>query len=210
MSNQCQRSKQSEFRSDEAVKGSSSGSPEYDCNLVTEPASRGLSNICNRQPLPKTRLPCATATQWQRRTHVRDQCGSGILPKRVRHQMNHELYCKTPLSMYQATIGDLGKKLLCREEVIVRNIFPEPPCAVAEEIQPPCSGYYRKYDCLRPCEEEFTIVDPQTGQKEYRNRLERYWDPCPQDEGTDGSSFASQNAHLAAKLRRRNDDSDCW
>lgn len=209
MSNQCQRSKQSEFRSDEAVKGSSGGTPDYDCNLVTEPSAVERSRTCYPRPPTHSRPPC-TPTQWQRRTHVRDDCASGVMTKRMRFQKNHELWCKTPLSMYQSTIGDLGKKLLCREEIVVRNVFPAPPCAVAEEIQPPCCGYYRKYDCLRPCEEEFTLVNPQTGQKEYRNRLDRYWDPCPQDEGTDGSSFAAQNAHLATKLRRQNDGSDCW
>lgn len=209
MSNQCRKSKQSEFRSDEAVKGSSEGTPEYDCNLDEGPTSND-SRICYPQPPPKRRPPCLNITQWQRRTHVRDQCGSGVGPKRLHSKLNHQLWCQTPMTMYQATIGDLAKKLLCREEVVVRNVFPEPPCALTEDIQPPCYGYYRKYDCLRPCEDEYATVNPLTGKKEYRNRLDRYWDPCPQEDITDLNSYAPQNANMAAKFRRRNDDSSCW
>lgn len=161
----------------------------------------GRRDECNRKPC------------WQHGKYVRDECGSGIVPKRFLLGLNRKLWCKTPLSMYQATIGELARKLLCQEISVPRDVRGEPPSNIAEYIMPLCRGYYRKYDCLRPCEEEYAIV--KAGKKIYRDRVKRHWEPCLSKEEKhklDINDYAPHNAYLALKLRRRNitDDELCW
>ncbi|KAK7604833.1 hypothetical protein V9T40_006019 [Parthenolecanium corni] len=154
--------------------------------------------------------PCRTA-RWQHGKYVRDECGSGIVPVRFDIGPCKKLWCKTPLSMYQATIGELGRQLLCREKIIQRDVWPEPPCNVAEYIMPPCRGYYRKYDCMRPCEEDHAYI--KQGKKYYRDRVERYWEPCltqEQKHTLNLNEYGPHNAALALKLRRENMGIPCW
>ncbi|KAK7598363.1 hypothetical protein V9T40_006598 [Parthenolecanium corni] len=151
----------------------------------------------------KRREMCGKGVKWQNGKYVRDECGSGIVSKRFDFIPSRKMWCKTPLSMYQATIGELARKILCREKVVPRDVRPGPPSNIEEYILPPCRGYYRKYDCLRPCEEEY--VSAKGGKKHYRDRVERYWEPCltkDQKYKLDITEYAPQNAFLAKKLRR--------
>ncbi len=151
------------------------------------------------------------SVKWQHGKYVRDECGSGIVPLRFDFKPNKRLWCKTPLSMYQATIGELGKQLLCREKIIARDVKPGPPCNICECSLPPCRGYYRKYDCMRPCEEEHAIV--RRGEKVYRDRIQRYWEPCLTEEQKytlNVNEYGPQNAALAIKLKRETMDIPCW
>lgn len=166
--------------------------------------------------LPRMKRTCANvSTNWQHCEYVRDECGSGIVPKRFAVS-GKQRWCGTPLSMYQATIGEVGRQLLCGETVINREINSGPPCNIDEYIMPACAGYYRKYDCLKPCEERHVKI--KGGKKVYRDRVERYWNPCvvtPQETvKVDINDFAPHNAVLAAKFRRNNIDGDekipCW
>lgn len=164
----------------------------------------------------RKREACSKPPIWQRGKYKRDECGSGIVAKRFDFMPSRKLWCKTPLSMYQATIGELARKILCREKIVPRDVKPGPPSNIEEYILPPCRGYYRKYDCLRPCEEEYAYM--KNGQKHYRDRVERYWEPCysrDQKYKLDINEYAHQNAYLAKKLRHFNMQSGdveppCW
>ena len=165
--------------------------------------------------LPKAKRSCTKIPNWQHCEYVRDECGSGIVPKRFGLKNSHPRWCKTPLSMYQATIGELGRQLLCGETVITRDINPEPPCNIHEYIMPACAGYYRRYDCIKPCEEDHIKI--KDGKKIYRDRVERYWNPCVGKHDKvriDVNDFAPHNSVLAEKYRRSNIDGDenipCW
>lgn len=150
--------------------------------------------------------------KWQNGVYCRDECGSGIIAKKFEFKHSRGVWCSTPLSMYQATIGELGRQILCREKIVPRDVKPGPPCNVCEYILPPCRGYYRKYDCIRPCEEEY--VSYKRGRKFYRDRVERYWEPCQSKDqrvAVDINTFAHQNVYLGAKLRRKfNESIPCW
>lgn len=165
-------------------------------------------------PRPKRQV-CNRMTNWQHCEYVRDECGSGIVPKRYNLKASQVQWCKTPLSMYQATIGELGRKLLCAETVITRNINPAPPCNISEYILPPCRGYYKRYDCVKPCEEDH--VRTRNNVKIYRDRVDRYWNPCyskAEQIRIDVNDFAPHNSVLAERYRRNNTDGDlnmpCW
>ncbi|XKL63821.1 hypothetical protein PGB90_006185 [Kerria lacca] len=152
---------------------------------------------------------------WQHGKYVKDECGSGILPMRYNFRPSRKIWCKTPLSMYQATIGELARKLLCREKVVPRDVKPAPPCNIEQYILPFCRGYYRKYDCLRPCEEEYAYY--KGGKKHYRDCVERYWEPCLTKEQKiklDINEYAPQNAYLAKKMLRMKEGDHmklpCW
>lgn len=158
---------------------------------------------------------CTRAEQWQLGKYCRDDCGSGIVPKRFDFKPSRKLWCKTPLTLYQATVGELGRKILCREKVVPRDVRPPPPCNIAHYILPLCRGYYRKYECLRPCEEEHAVV--KRGRKQYRDCIERYWEPCYsnwQKFKLDVNDYAPHNSVLMSKLRRQNTDGavdiPCW
>lgn len=159
---------------------------------------------------------CGKGPIWQHGKYKRDECGSGIVAKRYDFLPNRKVWCKTPLSMYQATIGELARKILCREKIVPRDVKPGPPSNIEEYILPPCRGYYRKYDCLRPCEEDYAYM--KNGKKHYRDRVERYWEPCYSKEQKyklDIDEYAHHNAYLAKKLRRFNTqagdtDYPCW
>lgn len=156
------------------------------------------------------RDPCLSRI-WQNGKYCRDDCGSGIVAKKFETKQNRRIWCKTPLTMYQATVGELGRKILCREKIVPRDVKPGPPCNVCEYILPPCRGYYRKYDCLRPCEEDYAVI--KGGKKCYRDRVERYWEPCVtlgQKYKLDVNEYAPHNAALGLKLRRENVDTPCW
>lgn len=170
------------------------------------------SALCYLTRPGKQRPPCKEFV-WQNGEYVRDECGSGIIPLKLSFSNNRQYWCKTPLTMYQATIGELGRKILCREEIIMRDIKPEPPCNIDEFILPLCRGYYRKKDCIRPCEDEHTFI--QQGKKHYRNRVDRYWQPCLTDEEKttiDVNEFAPHNVVLGKKMRRVYGASEnpCW
>lgn len=151
----------------------------------------------------RKRESCGKGPRWQHGKFVRDECGSGIIAKRFDFRPSRKIWCKTPLTMYQATIGEMARKILCREKVVPRDVKPGPPCNIEEYILPLCRGYYRKYDCLRPCEEEYTFYEG--GKKHYRDRVERYWEPCyskDQKYKLDINEYAPHNAFLAEKMRR--------
>lgn len=147
--------------------------------------------------------PCDQEFTWQNGKYLRDECGSGIVPAHFGFINSRKYWCRTPLSMYQATHGDLGRKILCRTTHVLRDIRPAPPCNMDEYILPLCRGYYRKYECIRPCEERFAVKE--RGQRQYRNSLERYWDPCvdkTEDRRQDIREFAPHNVTLGKRLRR--------
>lgn len=144
---------------------------------------------------------CENNYVWKPGKYVSDECGSGIVTKDCDTRETRDWWCRTPLSVYQATICELGRKLLCGELRIPRRIITAPPCNVCETILPPCQGYYRKYERLPACEEDYVTI--KGGQKQYRNRVKRYWEPCAVDEqGTqdDITKFAGHNSYLAMKL----------
>lgn len=166
---------------------------------------------CYDQPKRRVRESCVDNFVWDHGVYCRDECGSGIVPKRSDFAPSRKLWCKTPLSMYQATIGDLGRQILCREKVVPRDVKCAPPCNVCEYILPPCRGYYRKYDCLRPCEEEYATC--KQGRKMYRDRVQRHWEPCltkEQKNRLDINSYAGHNVYLGIRMRRKNVDMPCW
>ncbi|XKL60441.1 hypothetical protein PGB90_007498 [Kerria lacca] len=167
---------------------------------------------CFEQEERKKMEPCVTSFQWQHSKYKRDECGSGIVPLRTDFKANKKVWCSTPLSMYQSTIGELARKILCNEVKTVRNVNSAPPCNVCEYVLPLCRGYYRKYDCIRPCEEELAVVT--NGKKIYRDRVERYWHPCLTKEEKQASnvrSYAAHNSFLGEKIRRKfNDMIPCW
>ncbi len=203
----------SEFRSDEARMGSSGGTPEFDCDLVTsEPKCESASakvELCHPQPVVRKPRRCFPPKKWQHGVHARDECGSGIVAKRLGVTQSRNLWCKTPLTMYQATIGELGRKILCREKILQRDVNSAPPCNVCEFILPPCRGYYRKYDCLRPCEEEAVVYEK--GRKRYRDRVARYWNPCTAlGTHTDINTYAPHNVFLGSRVARKAGNVPCW
>jgi hypothetical protein len=101
--------------------------------------------------------------------------------------------------------------VLCRETLVPRDIRPGPPCNVCENILRPCRGYYRKYPCVKPCEEELAIVKNKV--KIYREPVKQYWDPCLTDEEKSRLNvnlYADQNVWLGRRLRRFEDTTPCW
>lgn len=165
---------------------------------------------CYEVKREKKTVPCREM-QWQFGKYVQDECGSGIVPRRHNFTPNRKLWCQTPLSMYQATIGELGRMMLCGEKVIERDVRPEPPCNISETILPPCRGYYRKYDCLRPCEEDYSYY--KNGKKYYRDRIERYWEPClttEQKYKLNINEYGPHNSALILKLKKQVDSVPCW
>lgn len=154
--------------------------------------------------------PCVPTKSWQRGTYKKDSCGSGIIPVIHSYAQNRRIWCKTPLSTYQSTIGELGRKILCREpgSIVPRDIRSEPPCNICEHVLPPCRGFYRQYDCIRPCEEEYATVIG--NRRIYRDAVSRYWDPCTSVDKPDVNVLAPHNGMLAKKLHRGMEGADCW
>lgn len=150
--------------------------------------------------------------KWQEGKYVRDECGSGMVPYTRNFHTGRSVWCKTPLTMYQATHGELGRQILCREKMPVRDIRQAPPCNMCTNILPLCRGYYRKYECVRPCEEMYAITDDR-GQKDYRDVMQRYWDPClteAEKGNLDVNTFAHHNVALGMKMKRQLEDQPCW
>ncbi|KAK7592900.1 hypothetical protein V9T40_007652 [Parthenolecanium corni] len=210
-------SKATSGRSAHKSDAGSSGGKSCSRQSSPKPKSRvEVSAKCYDVRRGRRREPCGKGIQWQHGKYVRDECGSGIVAKRLDFLPSRKIWCKTPLTMYQATIGELARKILCREKIVPRDVKPAPPNNIEEYILPPCRGYYRKYDCLRPCEEEYAYY--KGGQKHYRDRVERYWEPCyskDQKYKLDINEYAPHNAYLAKKLRRYNlragdMDPPCW
>lgn len=170
------------------------------------------SSKCYEQPARRKHEPCKSDFKWQHAEYCRDECGSGIRPLKMTFAPNRKMWCATPLSMYQSTIGELARKILCDEFKVQRDINAAPPCNVCEYSLPLCRGYYRKYDCVRPCEEEF--ARRQNGHKVYRDRVQRYWEPCLMEEQKPEKSvrhYAQHNAYLGEVVRRKFQDSvPCW
>ncbi len=170
-----------------------------------------LNSKCYFQ-LPRARKnACTKEHRWYHEKYVKDDCGSGVVPLKHTYSISRKDWCKTPLSMYQATIGELGRKLLCKEEIVPRDVWPGPPCNIEEYILPRCYGYYRKYECVRPCHSEHVYLSKEG---KVRDRVERYWNPCLTEEQKvkiDINEFAPQNAFLGQRLRRTHIDGDpCW
>lgn len=200
-----------------------SARPKSACSDKSHSLSRGKASkseiseversaLCYPTRPGKQRPPCKELV-WQNGEYVRDECGSGIVPLKLSFSNNRQYWCKTPLTMYQATIGELGRKILCRDEIIMRDIKPEPPCNIDEFILPLCRGYYRKKDCIRPCEDDHTFI--QQGKKHYRSRVDRYWQPCLTEEEKhtiDVNEFAPHNVVLSKKMRRIHGalENPCW
>lgn len=167
---------------------------------------------CYEKPARRKHEPCKNDFKWQHAEYCRDECGSGIVPLKMTFAPNRKMWCSTPLSMYQSTIGELARKILCDEFKLQRDINPAPPCNVCEYAMPLCRGYYRKYDCMRPCEEDF--ARRQNGYKVYRDRVQRYWEPCLMAEQKPEKSvrhYAQHNAYLGEMVRRKFQDAvPCW
>lgn len=179
---------------------------EYDLNKV-----RTLPPHCYELPHPRKQVPCVEKTQWQNAKYCRDDCGSGIIPTRFDFRLSRRIWCRTPLTTYQASHGELGRQILCREKIIQRKINEGPPCNICEYVLPPCRGYYRKYDCVNPCDlagEESVYKD---GRNRPRDKVERYWEACQgQKERIDINKFAPQNMALALKYKRKAHGVTCW
>lgn len=171
------------------------------------------SEIC--YPVPK-RTPstarCKGDFVWQTAKYVRDECGSGIVPLRLEISDPRRIWCKTPLTMYQSTIGELARKMLCNEIVVRKRVNTGPPCNLCEYVMPMCKGYYRKYECRRSCEENHAQV--KNGVKVYRDAIQQYWMPCLTTEEKreyDLSRDAEHNVYLGKKLKRQvGDGVYCW
>jgi len=216
----CCKSKKSESKPGTSTQGKSRELP------ITAPAAHGRHEVapetsnrrskiapeyCFLSRVPE-RMKCDLNFDWQRNKYVRDECGSGIVTNNT--CSNKKLvWCHTPLTMYQATIGELGRKILCGEERLYKDLFPEPPSSLALDILPPCRGYFRKYDCVKPCEEELAIR--KEGKKIYRSPIERYWNPCEMFKDDSGHirNNAAHNAYLSKAMRRRDlscNQQPCW
>lgn len=208
----CPRSAKSSpgSRSSSSPNGAESPStPKYQKDNAGSQVSAARS--CYDQPTRRRTASCRLPKPWQEDKYVKDECGSGIVPTKNKFQFRRTVWCRTPLTMYQATIGELGRQILCRETNVTRDIKPEPPCNVSEYILPLCRGYYRKKDCLRPCEEEYTTI--KQGCKVYRDRVERYWKPCMTKEekiSLDVNAYAPHNVALGWKIKRKLNDEPCW
>lgn len=158
-------------------------------------------------PRPRRRVEvCQEQPFWQSAEYVRDECGSGIMPHRVDYQSSRRQWCRTPLTSYQASHGELGRQILCGEQVIQRTIESGPPCNICEYVLPLCRGYYRKYECEKPpCEQEYWSY-----KKRPRDKVEKYWEPCQSSmERSDVNKFAPQNVALATHLRQKGKPT-CW
>lgn len=212
----------SDSRRDSKTRGSSECASNRVCQSGRQSPASKKSNRAERiSPIevaarcydverPRKGYTCRTI-EWQSGKYVSDECGSGIMPQIFDKSLRKAQWCKTPLSMYQATIGDLGHKMLCGKEKIFRDIKPAPPCNVCEYVLPPCRGYYRKRDCLRSCEEEHAYI--KGGVKVYRDAVKRHWEPCtlPEQKFTvDANEYAPINAALALRLTRQEMDVPCW
>ncbi len=155
--------------------------------------------------LPGRRIvPCDSKEAfWRHGKYVQDDCGSGIVPhQKLDFYSNRRIWCSTPLTTYQASHGELGRKILCGEELISRRINPGPPCNVCEIVLPLCRGYYRKYECdFSPCERDYQVF--KGGRTRPRTKVERYWEPCLSlKERSDVNKFAPQNVALAEELKK--------
>lgn len=166
---------------------------------------------CYELPHVRKMQPCTKKTQWQNAKYCRDDCGSGIIPQRFDFRLSRRIWCRTPLTTYQASHGELGRQILCGEKVIYRNINEGPPCNICEYVLPPCRGYYRQYDCVKPCEEDEENYIYKDGHNRPRDKVERYWQPCEgNQERKDVNTFAPQNMALALKLRKKAHGVTCW
>lgn len=166
---------------------------------------------CYDVPYTHKPQPCRPGFVWQHGKYVKDECGSGIVPVKYNLFSKAADRCKTPLTMYQVTVGQLGKQILCGEKLIARNVNPYPPCNICEYILPPCNGYYRKYDCIKPCEADY--VTYKQGKKVFRDRVQRYWEPClttEQKHLLDVNTYAGPNVALGIELKRNKNSLPCW
>lgn len=171
------------------------------------------SNLC--YPLPR-KVPstarCKDDFVWQTAKYVKDECGSGIVPLRLDVSDPRRIWCKTPLTMYQSTIGELARRMLCNEIVVGKRVNVGPPCNLCEYVMPMCKGYYRKYECRRNCEEKHAVV--KNGTKVYRDAIQQYWMPCLTTEEKreyDLSKDADHNVYLGKKLKRQTGEKVlCW
>ena len=194
-------------------KKASASSPSRDRGKASMSASERSAICYPTQPVRATK-PCeAKDCVWQNGKYVRDECGSGIVPLKFDFQNNRKIWCQTPLSLYQATHGELGRRILCRYTHVLRDIMPAPPSNMSEYILPFCRGYYRKYPCIRPCEERY--VTEVRNKKIYRDSIERYWNPCideAEEKRMDILEIVPHHVALARKTRRKHgvDDVPCW
>lgn len=128
--------------------------------------------------------PSSNVTKYRAGDYRRDEFGEGIVPQMecppkrptTRTRAPRVRDCSFPLTVYQTTIGEVARRFLCGEEKMERNVISEPPCNFCEFIEPPCRGYYRRHDCIRP--EEAECIEYSDGERIYRNRIDRYWEPC--------------------------------
>ncbi|KAK7576643.1 hypothetical protein V9T40_012929 [Parthenolecanium corni] len=174
----------SKSKSSSGSKSSGSKSAKSTKSQQSGPKS---NSKCFQQPAWRKHEPCKTNFKWQHAEYARDECGSGIRPLKMTFTPNRKMWCATPLSMYQSTIV----------YKLQRDVNAAPPCNVCEYSLPLCRGYYRKYDCVRPCEEE--LARRQNGHKVYRDRVQRYWEPSLLEEQKPEKSvrhYAQHNAYL--------------
>lgn len=159
---------------------------------------------------PPKRIPSCHVDEpfWQHGQYVRDDCGAGIVTTKLGFHANRPLWCKTPLTTYQASHGELGRKILCGETDLTRKIHEGPPCNICEDVLPLCRGYYRRYSCdYSPCDDEVF----EGGRRGPRSKIQRYWEPCATHlEKVDVSTFAPQNMALALLLKRKYGEVPCW
>lgn len=187
---------------------------EPDYRVTDGREMKKLPPHCFQRPPARKYPPCTKKTEWQNAKYCKDDCGSGIVPLRYNYNVSKRVWCRTPLTTYQASHGELARKILCGEKELKRLINDGPPCNICEYIFPPCRGYYRPYDCIRPCEDESDNLVFRDGRSRLRDKVERYWESC--FTGTakqDVNTFAPQNMALALKYRRKafgGTGAPCW
>ncbi|KAK7603103.1 hypothetical protein V9T40_003102 [Parthenolecanium corni] len=186
-----------------------SGPSQSKCGEYKRPTPKEVAEKCYDKRPPKRVVSCHVDEPfWQHGEYVRDDCGAGIVTTKLGFHANRPLWCKTPLTTYQASHGELGRKILCGETDLTRKIHEGPPCNICEDVLPPCRGYYRKYSCdYSPCDDEVF----EGGRRGPRSKIQRYWEPCATNlEKVEVSKFAPHNMALALLLRRKYGDVPCW
>lgn len=191
------------------------------CAKEAQPARNGhkksakghRTDLCYPVPRKATSTArCKDDFVWQAAKYVKDDCGSGIVPLRVDTSDPRRIWCQTPLTMYQSTIGELARKMLCHEIVVRKRVNVGPPCNMCEHVMPMCKGYYRKYECRRNCEEDHAVI--RNGKKVYRDAIQQYWMPCltlEEKREYDLSKDADHNVYLGKKLKRKTGEKVvCW
>lgn len=111
---------------------------------------------------------CKDRYEWQHGKYEEDLFNSQVIPK-CHADIFHKKLCQIPLSIYQSSICELGRKLLFGEMAMPRNKISPLPCYICESILLPYHGYYRKYEILPVCKDQYMCT--KDGKKQYRSKM---------------------------------------